>query len=141
MKQLRFLGIVPFAGAVLCLVGCGSSSALSESEIKQALAKQPLTYDYRDEQYSSDGAVVGGTASKGRAVVTFEIVSGKPEITDPLFPQDSNSLKIQRGVTKDYTVTFNLPPGSAAGRRQAPIANEIDGAVCELRDDCGGPAG
>ena len=47
-------------GAAL-LAGCGSS-ALNEGDIKDALGKTPLTYHYRAEQYSGDGAVVGGTA-------------------------------------------------------------------------------
>jgi hypothetical protein len=121
------VGLLGFAA-----VGCGSAR-LSESEIKQALERQPLTYHYSDERYSGDGAVVGGTATNGQATVTFEVVFGEPTIQDPIFPQSRDNIdKFQRGVNEaGYTLTFNRAPSLREGRLQAPIANAIDGALCD----------
>jgi hypothetical protein len=133
-------GAVALLGLV-AVGGCGESS-LSESEIKHALENQPLTYHYRAENYSGDGAVVGGTATNGKATVRFEVVAGEPEIKNPLFPQNRNNIdKFQRGTGTGYTITFSLPSNRKLSRLQAPIANAIDGAICSRVNDCGGPAG
>jgi hypothetical protein len=135
------LGVLGMAIALLAFVGCGSSG-LSESEIKDALAKAPLTYRYKTEQYSGDGSAVGGAATNGRATVKFEVVSGQPTVEDPVFRQDKDDIdRFQRSVGNGYTVTFNLPKTREASRRQAPVANAIEGAMCERVNDCGGPAG
>lgn len=133
--------IVLLVVGVALLAGCGQSG-LSEGEIKQALEKTPLTYRYKDERYSGDGAAVGGTATNGRATVTFEIVFGEPTIENPIFPQDRNDIdRFQRSSGDDYTVTFNLPRTLEAGKRQARVANTVEGAMCDRMNDCGGPAG
>jgi len=127
-------------GAAL-LVGCGGSG-LSEGDIKAALAKAPLAYHFRAEQYGGNGAVVGGTATDGRATVTFEVVSGSPTIEHPIFRQDRNDIdRFQRASGNGYTVTFNLPRSVETSKRQAPVANAIEGALCERMNSCGGPAG
>jgi hypothetical protein len=138
MSRLGLLGV---AIAVLVFVGCGSSG-LSESEIKDALAKAPLTYRYKTERYSGDGAAVGGAATDGRATVKFEVVSGQPTIQDPIFRQDKDDIdRFQRSAGNGYTVTFNLPKTREASKRQAPVANAVEDAMCERVNDCGGPAG
>jgi hypothetical protein len=141
MKGLLVLA-AGFAVAVPALAGCGSSSSLSESEIKHALATQPLTYNYRHVDFSGDGAAVGGTATDGKATVRFEVVFESPEIRNPLFPQDKNDIdRFQRGAGNGYTITFSLPKNRRVSRLQAPVANAIDGAICSRINDCGGPAG
>jgi hypothetical protein len=88
---------------------------------------------------------VGGTATNGRARVTFEIVFGHPRIKDPIFPQGFRNHdidKFERGVNEaGYTVTTNLPHSLRQGWRQAPIGNAIEGALCDRLNSCGGPAG
>jgi hypothetical protein len=70
-------------GAAL-LAGCGSS-ALSEDDIKDALGKTPSTYHHRAEQYSGDGAVVGGTATDafaaGACLLLASSVFGRLKVT------------------------------------------------------------
>lgn len=75
--------------------------------------------------------------------MTFEIVFGHPTIQDPIFPQSKDDIdKFQRAVNEaGYTVTFNTDHSLRQGRRQAPVANAIDGALCDRLNSCGGPAG
>jgi hypothetical protein len=133
------------------LVGCGSSTdaetnsdtsgndagaSLTEPQLKNALAALPLTIDFHDEQSSGKGAAVGGTATDGSANVQFEIVSGSPDIGDPLFPQGDIGLHAQRGVGNGYTITFSRSESLAEGRREARISTQIEGKVCELAHNC-----
>jgi hypothetical protein len=142
VPDMRWGGALLIALVGLAAVGCGSSG-LSGSEIKEALEQRPLTYHYRDENYSGDGAAVGGTATDGKATVTFEVVSGNPRIENPIFPQDKNGIdRFQREVNEaGYTLTTNLPMTRAAGERQSPVAVAIETAICERTESCGGPAG
>lgn len=134
---------------VLVLAGCGSDSAdqsqagasLTESQLRNALDQLPLSIDYHDEQYSGNGTAVGGTATDGRASVKFEIVSGHPDIKNPVFPQRDLGIHVQRGVGNGYTLTFNVPPTLAADKQQAAISVPIELAVCRLAKNCGGPTG
>jgi hypothetical protein len=124
--------------------GGGSSeplSELSEPQIKDALATLPYTIKYRPEQFTGDGAAVAGTASNGRTSVQFEIVSGTPEIENPLFPQGNVGLSAQRAVNDAYTLTVPNSHGWEESKAKAPLINDIGGALCELADTCGGPAG
>lgn len=134
----RLAGFMAAAGLVSWAAACGSS--LSTDQVRGALQSVPAAITYRAEHYTGGGSVVAGTATRDGTSVKFEIVSGHPHIDDPLFPQGNIGLRAQRGVTDEYTVTFDLPQSPQDEKPHARLANDIEGAICELAKTCGGPA-
>jgi hypothetical protein len=131
------------AGLML-IAACGEDGSsedrqgLSEEEIKSTLEELPYRYRFQEVPYSG-GALVVGTASDGRSVTHFAVLSDDPQFDEPLPlvgpcpPGGGRCTEIGMGGGGAEPNDLFLRLSHAGRPRPAVEARLID-ALCEERE-------
>jgi hypothetical protein len=112
-------------------IGCGTeANNLSASDIRSELQKLPFDYQFRNVNYSGDGAVVAGLARDRGHATYFAVIEGEPKISGRVVPrQRLPNGGFQKGVNTTfgpgYVTKFVYTPTSTSR-----ASSEIDFAMC-----------
>lgn len=123
----------------MSLAACQAlADAPEEATIKEALEALPFKVRFRDVEYTGEGTVVAGVATKGGLVQPFAFKSGEDlKVKGDLFPDSAG--RVQRATWQDGTtgpvVEVLMPPATRnhrvyTGRGQYSMNFALDEAVC-----------
>lgn len=139
----RSIMLVAAIALALATAGCSrgpGSGQLSEQEIKSVIegALPRATFRYDRINYSGDGAVVAGKATRGRDFTFFKVVSGNPDYKGRHLPK---SIFAPPGVVEggDLVIRVAQDRRGPGAEPDLGMSLAIDDALCDYRigGDCG----